>query len=355
MRCHPLVTVVVLASAATATADGLPDYDAVRTPDAPAFTLLGISPTQIDRPSAPTQVAVSLGTLAASGGAVEIAPYWLWSHPRLTLAEYGAGAGQLVRNVSVSLGTSATDADAEAGTGASTLVAIGVRTTATFGADTSACQQQSDDARAAASAEAITSLPGYAAAAQIADPAARQQRLDELKRGQVAAAADEAATSCIAAGGAAHGLALELAAATSVNFVDDELAGRRLGGSAAWASLAYRGRAASVIALARLRRDRVAGGRQYVLVPGARGVYASGRLAASLEAIAQTQLLRSDAVAAVTTTYRATVALDVRVAEATWLTLSFGKDFGDDSSGKLFSLANLKWGFGDPAITTESN
>jgi hypothetical protein len=88
-----------------------------------------------------------------------------------------------------------------------------------------------------------------------------------------------------------------------------------------------------------------------VLIPGARGVYAVGRVAVSLEALLQEQLLRSDAVAAIATTYRATVALDVRVADATWLTLSFGKDFGDDSSGKVFSLANLKWGFGKPAIT----
>jgi hypothetical protein len=42
---------------------------------------------------------------------------------------------------------------------------------------------------------------------------------------------------------------------------------------------------------------------------------------------------------------------EVRIADETWLSISFGQDFGvTDTSGPLFSLANLKWGVGDPTI-----
>jgi hypothetical protein len=192
------------------------------------------------------------------------------------------------------------------------------------------------------------------AALAIGDPTARQAAVKAVVDEANKRAVDIAASECVLSGEMdARGLAIELAAATSIGFTDNELDAGALSTSAAWASFAYRTTGASVIGLARLRRDRVTGGRQYVLVPGARGVYATGRVAVSLEGILQKQLAKSDAVADLDVTYRATAALDVRVADSTWVTLSFGKDFGDDSSGKLFSLANLKWGYGDPKISAE--
>lgn len=356
-----------LAWLATASGDEVPDYDAVRTPASPAFTLLGISPTEIDRPNTPKAVAVSLGGFARNGGAIEIAPYWLASHPDLTLAAYRDSAGQLVRNLSVSLGTNAAEADATAGTAASTTLALGVRTSATIAELDDACEKQVTAARKAVTAPAAAGPVDVArlkAALAIEDPTARQQAIQAVLDDAnamaeddprwVAAkqqAADLVANECVQSGQADAGLTLELAAATSVGFADDDLDAAALGTSAAWASLAYRQPGLSAIVLTRLRRDRVAGGRQYVLVPGARGVYATGRVAVSLEGILQKQLAKSAAVADLDVTYRATAALDVRVADSTWVTLSFGKDFGDDSSGKLFSLANLKWGYGDPKIT----
>ena len=346
-----------LAGLPIARGDELPDYDAVRTPDSPAFTLLGISPTQIDRPNTPKAVAVSLGGFARNGGAIEIAPYWLASHPDLTLAAYRDSAGQLVRNLSVSLGTNAVDADVMTGAEAGTTLAIGVRTSAVVLGRDDDCDGKIATLKSellSGAATAPVDVRQMHAALAIGDPTARQAAVKAVVDDANKRAVDIAASECVLSGEMdTRGLAIELAAATSIALTDNELDAGALSTSAAWASFAYRTTGASVIGLARLRRDRVTGGRQYVLVPGARGVYATGRVAVSLEGILQKQLAKSDAVADLDVTYRATAALDVRVADNTWVTLSFGKDFGDDSSGKLFSLANLKWGYGDPKIAAE--
>ena len=60
----------------------------LRTPPSPAFVLLGIEPTSIDKPTTPRAVAASLITTVRQGGALEVAPYWLKSHPFLTFDEY---------------------------------------------------------------------------------------------------------------------------------------------------------------------------------------------------------------------------------------------------------------------------
>lgn len=68
----------------------------LRTPAAPALILLGVAPSVVERPTAPSAFAVSL--FAASGAedllprdyALELAPYWLAPHPGLTFESYYA-------------------------------------------------------------------------------------------------------------------------------------------------------------------------------------------------------------------------------------------------------------------------
>ena len=88
-----------------------PTVKNTRTPDAPAFVLLGVSPTQVERPTQPSAVAVSLLTATAGADnlipqnyAIQVAPYWLVGHPHLTSTEYfSPGIGQgLVDTLSLS-------------------------------------------------------------------------------------------------------------------------------------------------------------------------------------------------------------------------------------------------------------
>ena len=83
------------------------------TPDVPAFTILGISPTQIERPTTPKAFGLSLLSAPKEGAnlipnnyAVVLAPYWM-RHAGVTINDYvRPGVRQsLVQTLTVSLAT----------------------------------------------------------------------------------------------------------------------------------------------------------------------------------------------------------------------------------------------------------
>ena len=108
----------------------------LRTPISPAFALLGVAPTEIERPSTPRAFAVSLLSALQRGGdsvlpnsfALEVAPYWLRGHPALTFDRYSnPGIGQsLKQTFSVSVATAKALVDGRA-SNTLTDIAVGVR------------------------------------------------------------------------------------------------------------------------------------------------------------------------------------------------------------------------------------
>ncbi|HXF48794.1 MAG TPA: hypothetical protein VNL73_05145 [Verrucomicrobiae bacterium] len=86
----------------------------LRTPPSPAFVLLGVEPSSIERPNTPKAFAASLlsavnqSDFLPKNYALEIAPYWLYSHPNLTFDDYyKAGLiGTVLQTGSLSLATS---------------------------------------------------------------------------------------------------------------------------------------------------------------------------------------------------------------------------------------------------------
>lgn len=104
---------VGLASTASAQekAAAIPQFVTLRTPTSPAFVLLGLTPTTVERPTTPRAVATSfLSHFTEGGGAIlprqfalEVGPYWLWSHPRLTLEDYMSAGGSLGNQLGTSL------------------------------------------------------------------------------------------------------------------------------------------------------------------------------------------------------------------------------------------------------------
>ncbi|MCX6142370.1 MAG: hypothetical protein NTZ35_04045 [Ignavibacteriales bacterium] len=81
-------------SASPTTSGNNPNTNDLRTPASPAFVLLGIEPSSVERPSTPRALAASL--LSASGQndilprnyAFEFSPYWFSSHSQLTFDKY---------------------------------------------------------------------------------------------------------------------------------------------------------------------------------------------------------------------------------------------------------------------------
>jgi hypothetical protein len=96
--------------------DPVPEFNTARTPVSPAFTLLGVAPTEVERPTTPAALGLALvGTALDTGGvpedfAFEFSPYWLVSHPRLSWRsdETRSVGDSLARTASVSLATAET-------------------------------------------------------------------------------------------------------------------------------------------------------------------------------------------------------------------------------------------------------
>jgi hypothetical protein len=393
-------------------AEDIPDFDKIRTLDSPAFTLLGVSPSAIDRPTTPKQLTASLGGFLAEGGvaipknlAVEFSPYWLISHPTVTAEAY-QGRGtlmQFLQNITISIGTStavrgdemAAMTTADAHTDSS--LAAGARTFFDITAKPVACTKADiEELRKLAGSTTVTDGPeGLAINARLAlagqekeladrELAAKFSKLDEderrttrvavdiikdrgaiavgierakkaadvivglneeyksLKVTRVRAMKEKLAKVCTDGSETARqGLVAELAVAASELFLDGSTSDHHYGNGAIWATLAYERPGWTGLAVARGRSLKVTGSeRDRFFETGLRLIRSKDSYAASIELMMR----------APTTTYRVAAALDYHLQDNTWLTFSFGRDFASGEGGSLFSLANIKFGIGDPEI-----
>ncbi|UCD25331.1 MAG: hypothetical protein JSW51_05270, partial [Gemmatimonadota bacterium] len=137
-RGRTLVTAVSLSwllpmSAAKAQEAKITPSD-LRAPSSPAFVLFGIEPTAVERPNSPRALAAtilsntSISDLIPRNVALEVAPYWLASHPTLTFDDYyNANVGQsLLQSLSLSMATTTLEVDSLGNVG--TGVGFGFRT-----------------------------------------------------------------------------------------------------------------------------------------------------------------------------------------------------------------------------------
>jgi hypothetical protein len=82
--------VCLVAAVGIADAQGSVEVDDLRAPTSPAFALLDVTPASVNRPENPKAFTLNvINALAQSNGlpqnyALEVAPYWLASHPDLT-------------------------------------------------------------------------------------------------------------------------------------------------------------------------------------------------------------------------------------------------------------------------------
>ena len=94
MRASSLAVSVLLApTVLAAQRDSLPAFNSLRTPASPAFVLLGVEPTSVERPNTPSELGVSIVsstnqlTSLPRDFALEASPFWLAAHPTLTWRE----------------------------------------------------------------------------------------------------------------------------------------------------------------------------------------------------------------------------------------------------------------------------
>lgn len=88
------------------------EIDDLRAPTSPAFVLLDVTPASVERPETPKSFSVNvINAVSRSKGlpqnyALEVAPYWLTSHPDLTFDQYQSpGLRSVLQTFAISVAT----------------------------------------------------------------------------------------------------------------------------------------------------------------------------------------------------------------------------------------------------------
>jgi hypothetical protein len=344
-----------------------PEFNALKTPESPAFNVLGISPSAVSRPTSPKQFAFSfLHTLAEENQflipnnfAVEANLYWWGSHPDLTFPEYQAGGPRsLYRTLSVSLATADSTITGPNGDKHFRRVGVGVRSNFFGQQDTLKCVRDillaltPINERLTAFADSvllenpsILDIPDSLEALREAEfqqlKVENEEKLAEVNREQCT---DEIANR--------KGFVTAVAGAAAFGFLEDPADSgiiptptASLNTVALWATPSYLGDAFSGIGIVRAMWDEIeADTSEFALDLGGRVIYSHGRYAASAEAVYRYRDREDDTM----NEYRLAAVFDVRVISDVWLTATFGRDFDVKEGSPLIALANLQWGLGKP-------
>lgn len=82
----------------------------LHVPTSPGFVLLDKSPASIERPATPKALAIDLlNVLTTNDGAIEVAPYWLKSHPNYTFNDWINTRVPVLQTLSISAAGSRQD------------------------------------------------------------------------------------------------------------------------------------------------------------------------------------------------------------------------------------------------------
>jgi hypothetical protein len=349
------------------------DYDKLRTPDSPAFVLLGVSPTEIQRPTTPKGVSTALGGFVSGADitipknyGLEVAPYWLFAHPDLDVRHYREERWRrLYRTFSVSVATAQAtrttmDAMGMAQSHTDSDLGIGARAILWQGGAEDECTRQanaygqklaSDVLLGKAEMDDIEKAhgfgtPEYNAAVEQALKAKAEQA---AKAGQ-AAKGLAASPTCVAAAASAKGLSVDLAGALDVHFADSKVTkdSASLAAKALWFNVSYDLDDLALAGMLRYASHDTMTGRQRVVDGGIQGLYKAKTFALSAEGLYRYRVDAPDD----RSTYKVDVSVEYEISGGTWISVALGKNFtfSPGDAGSLFSLANVKLGMGKPKI-----
>ncbi|MBA7688676.1 hypothetical protein ES703_97165 [subsurface metagenome] len=302
------------------------------------FVVLGIEPTSVERPSTPKAFAVSLLSAKGQSGflpnnyAVEVAPYWLSSHPTLIFEDYyNAGFGQtLLQTLSFSLATSKmSDMDTLIiGTG----VGFGIRAMLLAGKANSdlnnLCSQLFEIQNA------ILDIPE--------ENEAVYTTLEDSLKGE----AQKIALQIQKADKQRVGLRLEVAGAAAIDFSQDNFDEGKISRIGFWITPAYRLEEPcfDFIATARFIYDEENNDGTNLFDVGGRVVWQYTDFSFSGEFVGR---FITDATSQKTNTYRLSATLEYQLSNNIYLISSFGRDYDQNGGeGNLISLFGINFGFG---------
>ena len=335
-----------------------PTLGSLRTPPSPAFTVLGIEPSAVERPMTPSDVALSFINKIRQGTiprdyAFEASPYWLVSQPDLSWqSDVTRNVGESVaRTLSLSIAT------AETGVAAApiTSMAVGVRTLLSSGHMTAATQRalmaleqtlsETGDLFLRMVGEAgLDALDKRLASGDIApaDYEVRKQELTALVlesdayREAMARAEDVAAKR--------EGFFFEVAAGLVWDFPGASWESRAFRKRGVWATPSYEFGPWNLVGVLRYLDDVTAGGLgadEDAFDWGGRAIYSTADYGLSLEIVQRSPIEQTDVVKR---SHRFVGIAEYRISRASWVVASFGKDRQKTGTRETF-IAQLGLGF----------
>lgn len=341
----------------TETADTLPEFNLMRTPASPAFTLLDMAPTAVERPGTPAAVAISL--LSSTTGltelpsdySLEFSPYWLFGHPQLTWQS------DTTRNIWESIqrtGTISIGTAKEGDSSNATLFSTGIRLSLFSGEMSTESREYLDTAQQQLTANAAAFYNATASARKEADSTfieqlranANNPAAQEIARQQYQAALQKINETAIEQfeeqelqdfALERQGFMLELALGGVWRFADAIADSGRMTRFGAWITPAYQWENWSVVGVGRLLMDKVGDSTHTTFDAGARLIFTQDKYGVSLEAVARSYTWDN----APDPEWRIAAVIDVEITEDTWLTSTFGKDYRGSASGSLIAKLGL--------------
>jgi len=338
MRCclmfspKSLLFLLFLPIACTLSAQTL-TLDELRTPPSPAFVLLGVEPSSVERPANPKSLAISLLSAATGNDlipknyALEVAPYWMVSHPGLTFDQYyKANVWQsIVQSLSVSLATSKFTEDS-GGTGSETGIGLGMRFLFLTGKANSELSTLRSKLRNIQN--------------QILDTD------DPEKEKQLTKQAQDIALKIQSADKKRVGWRVEFANAISASYPDDNFNRGSIGRIGLWVTGSYELETPflSFISCSRYLRDVHDNNEKDLFDIGGRLLYQNKDLSLSAEFVKR--FINSQSSGDIQTNRLAGI-LEYRIREDLYLSGSFGKDYADEGQDNtLIALLGVHFGFG---------
>lgn len=87
MKKNKFLWLVILFVAVSKIQAQTPEFNDLNIPSSPAFVFLDEAPANIEKPTNPKALAITLLTVGKGGGAIEFSPYWLYNHAKYTIED----------------------------------------------------------------------------------------------------------------------------------------------------------------------------------------------------------------------------------------------------------------------------
>jgi hypothetical protein len=336
--------------------DSIPEFYRLTSPASPAFVLLGVSPTDVERPATPRAVALSLvhnfthgAQLAVpENAAIDIAPYWLVSHPRLTWGELQKPVSPFtwLRTFSISLASAESSFKTAGATPTDTAInriAFGFRSVLIQGTSAAMpCVRQLQ-----VKLRQLSTLQARAVAQYLSRPRADTTKLDSVSAAagsEVRPGIDSLTKGCQKVLNVRQGFNLSVAGAVVGRFPGQSFDAGRVSSWGFWVTPMYATRSLTMVGVVRgLKQDGTRRLSTSAIDLGGRVVAAWDIYAFDLE-----QLWRHTSDAGTTSErYRTAGGFHLKVTNSMWVNATFGRDFGAGNFHPLVALAGLQWNLGE--------